>query len=77
MGQYTLNVATQVWLVSAGLGIAPMPNTPDIPSHAGVAFVDLPPDAPLGETVMAWRTSDRAPALERFVHFAGQALGAG
>ncbi|MFL5320092.1 MAG: LysR family transcriptional regulator [Myxococcaceae bacterium] len=73
--QYTMNVATQVWLVSAGLGIAPMPNTPDVAHHSlGVSFIDLPRDVPVTETAIAWRKSDSAPALHRFVEFAREAL---
>ncbi|MBF5041809.1 LysR family transcriptional regulator [Aggregicoccus sp. 17bor-14] len=72
--QTTHNVATQVWLVSAGLGIAPMPTTPDVERYPGVAFVDLPRDAPVGETAIAWRGSDESPALRRFVDFAREAL---
>lgn len=72
--QYTSNVATKLWMVSAGLGIAPMPNTPDVEQHSGVVFLDLPKDAPVTESAIAWRSSDRTPALHRFVDFARESL---
>ncbi len=53
--QYANNISTQLWLVSAGLGIAPLPTTPNFLKRSGVSFVTLPPDAPIYETVMAWR----------------------
>ncbi|WP_395852680.1 LysR family transcriptional regulator [Cystobacter fuscus] len=73
--QYTGNVATQVWLVSAGLGIAPLPNVPDLEHHPGVTLVDLPRDAPVGELALVWRRSDTSPALLRFIAVAKTSLG--
>ncbi|ATB44021.1 LysR family transcriptional regulator [Cystobacter fuscus] len=73
--QYTRNVATQVWLVSAGLGIAPLPNVPDLENHPGVTLVGLPRDAPVGEIVLAWRRSDTSPALQRFIAVAKASFG--
>ncbi len=67
--QYTMNVATQVWLVSAGLGIAPMVIAVDIDRLAGISLVGLPKNAPIYETAMAWRESDTSAALRRFVDF--------
>ncbi|HLX63484.1 MAG TPA: LysR substrate-binding domain-containing protein [Planctomycetota bacterium] len=67
--QYAFNIATQLWLVSAGLGVAPLPMTPEITKRSGVRFVALPGDAPIYETVMAWRRDDLSPALQRFVQF--------
>lgn len=73
--QHTQNVATKLWLVSAGLGIAPMPNTPDIEQHPGVVFLELPKDAPITETAIAWRKSDPSAVVQRFVAFAREQLG--
>ena len=67
--QYTNNLSTQLWMVSAGLGIAPLPTTPNILKRGGVTFVSLPADAPVYETVMAWRRGDLSPVLQRFVQF--------
>lgn len=67
--QYTVNVATQLWLSSAGLGIAPMVIAPDLASRDGVRFLELPTDAPVYETAMVYRKGDRSPGLLRFVQF--------
>lgn len=64
--QYTRSVATQIWMVSAGLGIAPMPIVPEFDRSPGVAFVALPKDSPIYETAMAWRHGDESAALKRF-----------
>lgn len=69
VGQYTNNLSTQLWMVSAGLGVAPLPTTPNLLKRSGVAFVMLPADATVYETVMAWRRGDLSPALQRFVQF--------
>jgi DNA-binding transcriptional LysR family regulator len=75
--QTTRNVATQIWLVSAGLGLAPLPNAPDlVEPYPGLALVDLPRDAPVGELALAWRRGDPSPALRRFVEVARTSLGA-
>ena len=66
---YTNNLSTQLWMVSAGLGVAPLPTTPTIIKRSGVVFVTLPPDATVYETVMAWRRDDLSPVLQRFVQF--------
>lgn len=70
--QYVSTLATQLWLISAGLGIAPMPITPEIEKRSGVTFVELPADSPVYETVMAWRKDDQSPVLQRFVQFVRQ-----
>ncbi|RKG59623.1 LysR family transcriptional regulator [Corallococcus sp. AB011P] len=72
--QYAQNVATKIWFVSAGFGIAPMPHTPDTEHHSGVAFIDLPEDAPVTNTAIAWRKSGGTPALLRFVDFARESF---
>lgn len=69
IGHYTNNLSTQLWMVSAGLGVAPLPTTPTILKRSGVTFVSLPADAPVYETVMAWRRDDHSPVLQRFVDF--------
>ncbi|NBD12029.1 MULTISPECIES: LysR substrate-binding domain-containing protein [Corallococcus] len=74
--QSVQNVATKIWFVSAGLGIAPLPHTPDTEHHSGVVFIDLPADAPVTDTVIAWRKSGGTPALLRFVEFARESFAA-
>lgn len=67
--QYTMNIATQVWLVSAGLGVAPITIIPDAHHLGGVSLANLPKNAPTYETAMAWRSSDSSAALRKFVDF--------
>ena len=69
VSQYAPNVATQVWMVSAGLGIAPIQVSPPAGEWPGVVFLHLPPDAPQHEIRIAWRPLDPSPALGRFVEF--------
>lgn len=73
--QYTQNIASQIWLVSAGLGIAPMPTPMDLDRHAGVKLVDLE-DAPIGEMAIAYRRSDTSPLLLSFIRHAQEHLAA-
>jgi DNA-binding transcriptional LysR family regulator len=67
--QYAPNGATQIWMVSAGLGIAPIHVTPKRGEWPGVRFLKLPPDAPRHEVYFAWKKSSPSPALERFIAF--------
>jgi DNA-binding transcriptional LysR family regulator len=68
--QYAPNGATQVWMVSAGLGIAPIHITPKRREWPGVRFLSLPEDAPRHEVYFAWRKGAVSPALQRFIAFA-------
>ncbi|MFL5813842.1 MAG: LysR family transcriptional regulator [Bdellovibrionia bacterium] len=67
--QYTSNVATQVWLVSAGLGIAPL-YVGNIEAGPGVKFIDVPEPAPSYPMGLVWRKGDRSQALKNFLQFA-------
>lgn len=67
--QYAPNGATQVWMVSAGLGIAPIHITPKKGEWPGVRFRPLPEDAPRHEVYFAWKKGALSPALERFIRF--------
>jgi len=69
VSQYSHNVATQIWLVSAGLGVAPVHFTPDAERATDVKFVSLPKDAPTFEASMVWRKNDPSPALEKFIRY--------
>ena len=73
--QYTMNIATQLWRVSAGLGLAPMLVTPDMDQPPGVAFLDLPADAPVYEAAMAWRQSETSAVVMKFVEFVAASAG--
>lgn len=72
VSQYAPNVATQVWMVSAGLGVAPIQVTPPAGDWPGVVFLSLPGDAPKHEIRMAWKAVEPSPALRRFIEFVGQ-----
>jgi DNA-binding transcriptional LysR family regulator len=67
--QYAPNGATQIWMVSAGLGIAPIHITPKKEEWPGVRFLALPEDAPRHEVYFAWKKSEPSPALARFIDF--------
>lgn len=67
--QYAPNGATQVWMVSAGLGIAPIHVTPKKGEWPGVRFLALPANAPRHEVYFAWKRGAVSPALERFIGF--------
>jgi DNA-binding transcriptional LysR family regulator len=67
--QYAPNGATQVWMVSAGLGIAPIHVTPKRHEWPGVRFLALPDDAPRHEVYFAWKKGAISPGLERFIAF--------
>lgn len=73
VAQYADNVSTQLWLVSAGIGVAPLPEVPILTdrghSTGSVIFIPLPPDATVFKTIMAWRKNDPSPVLRRFVEF--------
>ena len=71
--QYTQNVASQIWLVSAGLGIAPMPTPMDLDRQSGVKLVDLE-NAPVGEMAIAFRQSDTSPLVLSFIRHAQEHL---
>jgi DNA-binding transcriptional LysR family regulator len=64
---YVDNFYTQFWMISAGLGIAPMPTTPE--TFYGVTSVALPRDAPVYDVSMMWRRDDPSPAIRRFTEF--------
>jgi DNA-binding transcriptional LysR family regulator len=69
VAQYATHYATQMWLISAGLGIAPMPAQSDIVNRSGITFRALPADAPVYEMALAWRRDDSSPVLQHFVKF--------
>ena len=67
--QYAMNTAIQVWLVSAGVGIALITTIPYMAHLKGVLLLDLPKNAPVYETAIAWRRSDTSAALGKFLDF--------
>ncbi|MBC8057909.1 MAG: LysR family transcriptional regulator, partial [Rhizobiales bacterium] len=77
IAQQATQMQTIVNLVSAGLGIALVPEAVTQLQRAGVVYRRLPAalgeGAPVGETSLLWPT-DAAPAAMRFVEFVGSLL---
>jgi DNA-binding transcriptional LysR family regulator len=66
---HSANVATQFWMVSAGLGVAPVVISDVTSRFPGVEFLSLPDNAPIYELAMVSRKSDASKALQVFVDF--------
>lgn len=69
VGQYTSDVQSKMWLISAGLGIAPTTRTIAETKRPGLAFRELPTPLPKVKTVLAWKRSNHSPALRHFLTF--------
>lgn len=68
--QYANNVATQIWMASAGMGVAPLFIAPELETRSDISFVSLPSNAPKFDTYITWRKEDCSPLLEKFVKHA-------
>ena len=66
VAQYTNDIQTKLWLISAGFGIAPTVATMAEMQRPGLVFRALPPGLPPVQTVLAWRRSDGSPILKHF-----------
>ena len=77
IGQEAIQMQTIVNLVSAGLGLAWVPESVTQLKRAGVVYRHLPAAldgaAPRSETSLVWR-ADAGPVVERFVRFVGASL---
>jgi len=77
IGQEAIQMQTIVNLVSAGLGLAWVPESVTQLQRAGVVYRHLPPSladsAPRSETSLVWR-GDAGPVVERFVRFVGASM---
>lgn len=70
VGQYANDVQTVLWMVSAGLGIAPTTKTLAEIRRPGLVFCDLPLGRPMVQTLLVWRRADKSPLLREFLsHF--------
>jgi DNA-binding transcriptional LysR family regulator len=67
VGQYANDVQSKMWLISAGLGIAPTTKTVAETKRPGLVFRDLPSPLPKVKTVLAWKSSNHSPALRHFL----------
>jgi DNA-binding transcriptional LysR family regulator len=65
--QEAVQMQTIVSLVSAGLGVALIPESLRHLGRTGVVYRTLREPSPLTEIVLAWRARDARPALQRFV----------
>ncbi len=74
-GQQAIQMQTIVSLVSAGLGLALVPESLRHLKRSGVRYLALEEPAPAMETALAWRRDRLSPALARFVELAGQSTG--
>ena len=64
--QYTNDIQTKMWLISAGFGLAPTTATLAEVKRPGLVFRRLPPGLPRVQTVLVWRREDHSPVLTHF-----------
>jgi DNA-binding transcriptional LysR family regulator len=67
--QEAVQMQTIISLVSAGLGVALIPESMRNLARAGVVYRRLRERSPQTEILVAWRKSDSAPALARFLEY--------
>jgi DNA-binding transcriptional LysR family regulator len=67
--QYTNDIQTKLWLISAGFGIAPSTATLADVKRPGLVFRKLPPGLPPVRTVLVWRKGNDTPVLANFREF--------
>jgi DNA-binding transcriptional LysR family regulator len=67
VGQYTHDVQSKMWLISAGLGVAPTTRTIADTKRPGLTFRELPSPLPKVKTVLTWKRSNHSPALSHFL----------
>lgn len=65
--QYTNDVHSKMWLISAGFGIAPTTETIAEVKRPGLVFRNLPPGLPQVETLLVWKRSNNSPVLRNFL----------
>lgn len=65
--QEAIQMQTIISLVSAGMGIALVPQSLRHLARTGVRYVDLAEDVPTLETGLVWRRDDTTPTLQRFL----------
>lgn len=68
--QEAIQMQTIISLVSAGMGIALVPDSLRSLARKGVAYVSLREGAPSLESGVVWRRGDTTPTLERFLNVA-------
>lgn len=73
VGQYANDIQSKMWLISAGLGIAPTTRIIAETRRPGLTFRELPSKLPNVKTVIAWKRSNHSPALRHFLTFFNEA----
>ncbi|WDD94977.1 LysR substrate-binding domain-containing protein [Burkholderia sp. FERM BP-3421] len=73
IGQEAIQMQTIVSLVSAGMGVALVPQSLRNLRRTGVIYRPLAADAPVVETGLAWRTGDVSPVLAAFIEIVRRA----
>jgi DNA-binding transcriptional LysR family regulator len=71
IGQEAIQMQTIVGLVSAGMGIALVPQSVSNLKRPGVEYRSLSDQTPLVETVLAWRRDNPSPVLQAFLKLSG------
>ncbi len=66
VAQYTNDIQTKLWLISAGFGIAPTAASIAEVRRPGLVFRPLPPGLPPLQTMLVWRRIDESPVLTHF-----------
>jgi DNA-binding transcriptional LysR family regulator len=64
--QYVNDIHIKMWLVSAGIGIAPTTATLAELRRPGLVFRPLPPGLPPVQTILAWPRHNNSPVLAHF-----------
>jgi DNA-binding transcriptional LysR family regulator len=72
--QEAIQMQTIISLVSAGMGIALVPESLRNLARTGVSYLDLGGAAPVLETGITWRADDTTPTIERFVTIAREMI---
>lgn len=67
VGQYANDIQSKMWLISAGLGVAPTTRTIAETKRPGLTFRELPSPLPKVKTVIAWKRTNHSPALRHFL----------
>lgn len=70
IAQQAIQMQTIISLVSAGMGIALVPESLRHLARTGVCYVDLQKQAPTLETGLVWRRDDASPPLRHFLALA-------
>lgn len=74
VAQEAIQMQTIISLVSAGMGIALVPQSLRNLARTGVRYVDLQEKAPQLDTGMVWRRNDTTPALAKFLEVSAEAV---